>query len=223
MVLLAKKKDFPVPRILFAILLSTAQFALGFGKKVKNTYAIQVLAVWHTLAALQIACFHAIFIIVSFIAQPLHMAFTTIFYVAMVFCLTTTFMLLYASFHAGHYASLKRGNFREFCINVIISIVQTFVFIFFLFMIVFFGFIFLRITGDTESSRIPELVGSLLPSVLIAILGFMAKKLLDSYSENLEQDDCCSEDNGDLLSGQDVDALVMENYSMFSRSKSCPS
>ena len=36
----------------------------------------------------------------------------------------------------------------------------------------------------TESGRIPGLVGSLLPSVLIAILGFMAKKLLDSYSNN---------------------------------------
>ena len=117
----------------------------------------------------------------------------------------------------------KRGNFREFCINIIIGIVQIFVFIFFLFMIVFFGFTFLRITafvGDTESSCIPGLVGSLLPSVLITILGFMAKKLLDSYGKNLEQDDCCSED---LLSGQDVDVLVTKNFSMFSRTKSCPS
>ena len=52
---------------------------------------------------------------------------------------------------------------------------------------------FPRITvfaGDTESSHIPGLVGLFLPSVLIAILGFMAKKLLDIYGENLEEDDC---------------------------------
>ena len=87
-------------------------------------------------------------------------------------------MLLYASFHAGHYVNLKRGRFREFCTNFVISIVQTFIFIFFLVMIVFFGSTFLRITvfvGDTESSRIPGLVGFLLPSVLVAILGFITK------------------------------------------------
>ena len=85
-------------------------------------------------------------------------------------------------------------------------------------MIVFFGFTFLRITvfvGDTESSRIPGLVGSLLPSVLIAILGFMAKKLLDNYSE---VDDKTSGDEHI----QDFDALVMENFSMLKRSTSLP-
>ena len=219
-VLFTKKKDFPIPDLV-RYLTFHCTICPWVGKKVKNTYAIQVLAVWHTLAALQIACFHAIFIFISFIAQPLHTALTMIFYAAMVFCLTTTFMLLYASLHAGHYVSLKRGKFREFCINVIIGIFQTFVFIFFFFMIVFFGFTFLRITvfvGDTESSGIPALVGSLLPSVLIAMLGFVAKKVLDSYGENLEKDDY-------KINVQDVDALVMENFSMFSRSRSrpCPS
>ena len=84
-------------------------------------------------------------------------------------------------------------------------------------MIVFFGFTFPRITvfaGDTESSRIPGLVRLLLPSVLIAILGFMAKKLLDIkfYGENLEEDDC-KKINGDP-SGQGVDALVMDNFTL---------
>ena len=218
----AKKKDFPAPDLV-RYLTCHFTFCPCVGKKVKNTYGIQILAVWHTLAALQIACFHAVFIFVAFIAQPLHTALTMIFYTAMVFCLTTTFMLLYASFHAGHYVSLKRGKFREFCTNFVFGIGQTFVFIFFLFMIVFFGFTFLRITvfvGDTESSRIPGLVGSLLPSVLIAVLGFMAKKLLDSYGEDLEQEADDQIINGD---GQDIDTLVMENFSMFSRSRSCPS
>ena len=129
-------------------------------------------------------------------------------------------MLLYASFHAGHYVNLKRGRFREFYTNFVISIVQTFIFIFFLVMIVFFGSTFLRITvfvGDIESSCIPGLVGSLLPSVLIVILGFMAKKLLDSYSENLEQGNETKNGNE-----QDINVLMRENFSMFNRSNSCP-
>ena len=108
-VLVAKKKDFPVPDLVHYLTLHFA-FCPCVGKGVKNTYLIQILAVWHTLAALQIACFHAIFVFVAFIAQPLHTALTMIFYAAMVFCLTTTFMLLYASFHAGHYVSLKKGG-----------------------------------------------------------------------------------------------------------------
>lgn len=48
--------------------------------------------------------------------------------------------------------------------------------------------------GDTESGRIPGLVGSLLPSVLIAILGYMAKKLLDSYSAGNNSDDSVNEE-----------------------------
>lgn len=62
---------------------------------------------------------------------------------------------------------------------------------FFLFTIVLFGFTFLRITvvaGDTESSRIAGLVGSILPSVLIAIFGYIAKKLLDQKTGDTKSD-----------------------------------
>ena len=151
-----KRKIFPLLIILPATLHSVHVL------EVKNTYLIQPGT--HALAALQIACFHAVFIFIAFIAQPLHTALTMAFHAAMVFCLTTTFMLLYASFHAGHYVSLKRRKFREFCTNFGIGVVKTFVFIFFLFY------------------------------------------------------DCILR----LGEQQDIDALVMENLSMLSRSNSCP-
>lgn len=184
-VLKSKKKDFPVPDLVRYIMCHFHSCP-WVGREITNTYIIQILAVWHTLAALQILCFHAVFVFVAFIAQPLHTGLTMIFYAATVFCLTTTIMLLYASFHVGHYVSLKQGKMREFFTNLGFGVLQTLIFIFFLFTIIFFGFTFLRIivfVGDTESSRISGLVGSVLPSVLIAIFGFMAKKLLDNYTD----------------------------------------
>ena len=199
-VLKSKKKDFPVPDLVRYI---TCHFhsCPWVGREITNTYFIQILAVWHTLAALQILCFHAVFVFVAFIAQPLHTGLTMIFYVATVFCLTTTIMLLYASFHVGHYVSLKQGKLREFFTNLGRGVIQTLIFIFFLFTIIFFGFTFLRITvfvGDTESSRISGLVGSILPSVLIAIFGYMAKKLLDTYMDNNQKNGSNDEVQNDL-------------------------
>ena len=186
-VLKSKKKDFPVPDLVHFI---TCHFhsCPWVGKEVKN-YFIQILAVWHIVAALQIFCFHAVFVFVAFIAQPLHTGLTMIFYAATIFSLTTTIMLLYASFHN---VSLKQGELtqREFVTKICFGILQTVTLGLFLFTIIFFGFTFLRITvfvGDTESSRISGLVGSALPSVLIAIFGFMAKKLLDNYTDKNQE------------------------------------
>ena len=58
-VLLAKKKDFPAPDLVRYI---TCHFTICPNcvvKDMKNTNVIQVLAVWHILAALQTASFHA--------------------------------------------------------------------------------------------------------------------------------------------------------------------
>ena len=215
-VIAAKKKDFPVPDLVRYI---TFHFTICpcVGKKVKNTMLIQILAVWHVFAALQIASFHSIFIFIGFIAQPLHTALTIIFYTAIVFCLTTTFMLLYASFHVGHYRSLKQMKLKEFCRNIVTGTTKMFVLLFFLFTIIFFGFTFLRITvfvGDTESSRIPGLVGSLFPSILIAIFGFMVKRLLDSYSVDLEEQAEGDVEVNDAAPQQSVDEMILSNFLM---------
>ena len=195
-VLKSKKKDFPVPDLIRYI---TCHFhsCPWVGREITNTYFIQILGVWHTLAALQIFCFHAVFVFIAFIAQPLHTGLTMIFYAATIFCLTTTIMLLYASFHVGHYVTLKQGKMREFITNLGFGVLQTLIFIFFLFTIIFFGFTFLRITvfvGDTESSRISGLVGSVLPSVLIAVFGFVAKKLLDNKNQKIDDKDTAQND-----------------------------
>lgn len=192
----AKKKDFAVPDLVRCVTFHFT-FCPCVGKEIRNTYGIQILAVWHVLAALQIASFHSVFVFIGFIAQPLHTALTIIFYVAIVFCLATTLMLLYATCHIDHYITVKKMRLKDIFFKISKGIGQLSIFIFFLSTIIFFGFTFLRITvfvGDTESGRIPGLVGSLLPSVLIAILGYMAKKLLDSYSAGNNSDDSVNEE-----------------------------
>ena len=179
-VLKSKKKKLHVPDLVRYIMCHFRSCPCV--KKDMNTYVIQIFAVGHTLFAVQILSFHAVFIFVAFIAQPLHTGLTMIFYVAIVFCLSTVVMLLYASFCVGDYKSPKKGKRREVFTSVCFGILQTSILIFFLFIVVLFGFTFLRITvivGDTESSRISGLVGSILPSILLAVLGFMAKKVLD--------------------------------------------
>ena len=105
------QSDFPVPDLIHCL--------MGFLPIVHvmeslrlYTHIIQILAVWHVFVALQIVCFHAIFIFIGIIAQPLHTALTMIFfYTAIMFSLTTTFTLLYASFHVRHSERWAGGYF----------------------------------------------------------------------------------------------------------------
>ena len=92
------------------------------------------------------------------------------------------------------------------------------VLIFFLFTIVFFGYTFLHIivfVGDTESGRISGFIGSLLPSILIGLLGYVAKKELDSYSnsENSEQaQDQVTTYN--VTTQQNIERMVSSNFTL---------
>ena len=175
-VLKSKKNDFPVPDLIRYITCHCRCCPCAGKENIKN-YLIQILAVFHVLIALQISCVHTVFVFLAFIARPLPTAMTIIFYAATMFCLATTIMLLYAS---CDFKKEKR-NFKESFTLTCSGIIQTFVFICFLFALIFFGITFLRITvfvGDTESGRISSMVGSLLPTLLIAIFGFGAKELL---------------------------------------------
>ena len=63
-------------------------------------------------------------------------------------------------------------------------------FILLVFFIGFFAFTFLRIAifvGDAESKQIPGIVGSLIPTAVIAVLRYLARRLLHTY--NSEEDD----------------------------------
>ena len=201
-VLKSKRKDFPVPDLIHYITRHCPCVGV-------NTSVIQILAVWHVLLALQISCVHTVFVFLAFIAHPLPTAMTIIFYAATVFCLTTTIMLLYASCQFDRYHcksdSSKKVRKKKLCKNICSGIVQTIVVICFLFTVIFFGFTFLRITvfvGDTESGRISSMVGSLLPTVLIAIFGIAAKKLVDDTTEE-NDDDNTTEPKGDDVEVQD--------------------
>ena len=180
-VLRKKIKDFPVPDLLLP---------RHVKKCLKhNTQIAQILAVWHTMAAFQILCFYAVFIFIAFIAQPLHTALVIIFYAACVFSFTTMLMLLLAATSTKLQEAWKVALLRFALTAVFISVV--------LFTGIF-GYTFLRITifvGDTESSRIPGLIGSLIPTTLIAVVGFLAKKLLDNYDKKSQQG--TSECNGE--------------------------
>ena len=185
-VLKSKIKDFPVPDLVRYILCN-----FHCCPCIKIEYFIQICAVGHTIFAVQIFSFHTVFIFIAFIAQPLHTCLTMIFYAAIVLCLTTGIMLLYASFHVNDHEFQKKRRRKEVYTNICFGILQAFVLIMFLFTITLFGFTFLRITvvaGDMESSRIASFIGSLLPSVLIAVLGFIAKKILDQQNENRRSD-----------------------------------
>ena len=196
-VLKSKKKNFPVPDLIRYITCH-CRCCPCIGMEIKNTSVIQILAVWHVLLALQLFCVHTVFVFLAFIANPLPTALTIIFYAATVFCLATTIMLLYASCQFDHCVSFKQGRKKEFFKNICSGIVQTIIFICFLFTVIFFGFTFLRITvfvGDTESGRISSMVGSLLPTVLIAIFGIAAKKLLDDTTEEKGDNDEVQDQN----------------------------
>ena len=122
-VVAARKWDFPSPDLVRCCLTGPFTRCRCYGIS-ETTYIIQIIAVWHVFAALQIACFHAVFIFIGFIAQPLHTALTVIFYSALVFCLLTTFTLFYASFRVGHYNVLRNRGRNVFCRKIITGTIK---------------------------------------------------------------------------------------------------
>ena len=178
-VLLAGYNDFPVPDLIRYI---TCHFSKCrcIGKEKKNTYCIQIVAVWHTLSMVQLLTFHIVPIFLAFVATPLHTALVMIFYAATVFSLFTTIMLIYATFNIGDRVNKKTLK-KVFLKGLVKYSVLAITFLCLLFTVIFLGFSFLRITifvGEQESSRVTGLIGSLLPTALIAGLGIIAKKLL---------------------------------------------
>ena len=180
-----KKTDFPVPHLI-KVLVRFPFFCLKFCSREKRNIFTQFVAIWHSIVAIQLFCFYSVVVFVAFIARPLHTAVLFIFYIAFTFFLVTSLMLLFAT------TQVKNEREKLTPRIVVPRILLTVIFILLVFFISFFAFTFLRITifvGDGESKQIPGLVGSLIPTAVIAVLGFLAKRLLAKYNEQLDSEE----------------------------------
>ena len=171
--------DFPVPHLI-KVLVRFLFFCLIPCTREKRNKFTQFIALWHSIIAIQLFCFYSVVVFVAFIARPLHTALLFIFYIAFIFFLITSLMLLFAT-------TQIRNEREQLTPRIVVPrILLTVIFILLVFFISFFAFTFLRITtffGDGESRQIPGIVGSLIPTAVIAILGFLARRLLARYDE----------------------------------------
>ena len=182
-VYVGKKTDFPVPHLI-KMLVRCPLCCLRCCTRERRNIFTQVVAIWHSLIAIQIVCFYLVVVFVAFFARPVHTAVLFIFYVAFGFFLITSLMLLFAT------TQVRKEQITITLGIVMPRVLLTLMFILLVFFIGFFAFTFLRITifvGDAESKQIPGIVGSLIPTAVIAVLGYLARLLLRKY--NSETDD----------------------------------
>ena len=182
-VYVGKKKDFPVPHLIKVLVRFPLCCLKCCTRERRNTFT-QFVAVWHSIIAIQIFCFYSVVVFVAIFARPVHTAVLFIFYIAFGFFLVTSLMLLFAT-------TQVRNDQLTITLRIVMPrVLLTLMFILLVFFIGFFAFTFLRITifvGDAESKQIPGIVGSLIPTAVIAVLGYLARRLLRTY--NSEDDD----------------------------------
>ena len=203
-----KKTDFPVPHLIKVLVRLLLLLCLKQRHREKRNIFTQFVAIWHSIVAIQLFCFYSVVVFVAFIARPLHTAVLFIFYIAFTFFLVTSLMLLFAT-------TQVRNEREKLTPRIVVPrVLLTVIFILLVFFISFFAFTFLRITifvGDGESKQIPGLVGSLIPTAVITVLGFLAKRLLAKYNEQLNDEQLNSkEDNVYAFAAPDLDGI--ENW-----------
>ena len=167
-----KKSDFPLPDVLRFLCCQTDRCCRG------RTLAAQTLAIWFIIMAAQIITFHAAFIFLALIANPVQTISTNLLYVAALFCGISLVTLFFASFRRK---SLTRQNKYHFIFRHALYVVLFFCVLAFM---ILFATCFLRVTiytGDVQSGGLPSLFASLAPSAFLTGLGFLAKRVLENY------------------------------------------
>ena len=201
------KSSFPLPYIL----------KVFFHRYKYGGILAQILALWNFTNVLQLLAFHATFIFFGFVAIPIQAASNILLYSATIFFGISTLALFFSTF--------KETNEKIFFKFLLQRTVMIFVFVSFFTFSVLLAFCFLRLTiyvGDAESGGIPGLFSSLAPSLLLAGLGFVAKRMLERNSlmkSDVEVDSNKVELEIDFNKGEiykenvAVDGLELENTS----------
>ena len=179
------KSDFPIPYVLKILCCCTCNSK-------KGSVVAQILAVWIFLDASQLLAFHATFIFFGFVASPIQAASNILLYLTTLFFTATVIALFFSTIKdtrnkvSGRFFVQKAGLMLVFILLFTFSVLL--------------AFCFLRLTiyvGDAESGGIPGLFSSLAPSLLLAGLGFVAKRMLEKHSlmKHFSED----EENNDIV------------------------
>ena len=191
------KPDFPIPHAIRFICCINLQCCHG------NTLFLQCLAILSSLIAAQVLAFHSVFLTLAFMASPVQAGASILFYGACIFCAISVLTLFLAVVH-------KRPNHLGVTLRLIfLRIIPVTLFLFLLAFVVLFSYYFLRVTifsGDAQTGGLTSILASVVPSALLAGLGWFAKRMFEQYSGNANPNDTKSQTNG-------VELRVMENPS----------
>ena len=169
------KKDFPIPHAIRFICCVNLQCCHG------NTLFLEVLAILSTLLATQLLAFHSVFLTLAFMASPVQAGASILFIGACIFCAISILTLFLAVVR-------KRPDHLRVTVKfVVLRVVTVGLFLFLLAFVVLFSYYFLRVTvfsGDSQTGGFTSIVASIIPSVLLAGLGWLAKRMFERYQKN---------------------------------------
>ena len=198
---LKEKKEFPIPDIF------RANFC--YNCKKKTLKVIQIIVTWLIFVSMQLIPHHLAFIFLAFVASPVQTGSTFLLYVTSAFSGVIIIALILTVFQQPPDTQTPTEEIEvvveeqqktpaEEIKEVVVEEQQTsneinqryifyacFNFIYFtclLIFTIFFFVVFIRITiyvGDVQSGGIPDLFASLAPSVFLAGVGYVGKKMLD--------------------------------------------
>lgn len=168
-----KNKDFPLPYLLKILFCQNCY---------ENTIVAQTLAIWSAIIFMQLTAFHMTFIFLAFVAAPVQTGSTLLLFITGLLSgisLTTLFLAAFQKRKPS--AETQRKHVAR---SYLLKVLYLILFICILIFTIFFATCFIRITiyvGDVQSGGIPSLIASLAPSALLAGMGFLGKRVLESY------------------------------------------
>lgn len=168
-----KKKDFPLPYVLNILFCQSC---------CQNTILIQTLAIWFSIIFMQLVSFHMTFIFLAFVASPVQTGSTLLLFITGLLSGISLTTLFLAAFQKR---KLLVETLRKHLVRIyLLKVLYLILFICILVFTIFFATCFIRITiyvGDVQSGGIPSLIASLAPSALLAGMGFLGKRVLETY------------------------------------------
>ena len=159
-----------------------------------STLFLQWLAILSLLLATQLLAFHSVFLTLAFMASPVQAGASILFFGACVFCGVSVLTLFLAVLH-------RRPSHLGVTVRfVLFRLITVTLFLVLLAFVVLFSYYFLRVTvfsGDSQTGGLTNIIASVVPSALLAGLGWFAKRMFERYhSTTSGKDDTKSQGNG---------------------------
>ena len=173
------KQDFPTPPVLY--FLCCCCFT--------NTILLQSFLIYFLMLSIQLLSFHALMVFLGFIASPTQAISLLAFYFAAAFCLITCTAAFLKAVKFRK-ATLK-GFDKKKCERFSKGLVTVLLACLFAAFIAFFIAVFLQVVilvGDQGSGQVNAFVGSLVPSLILGVLGVLGERVVEFEGTEKESD-----------------------------------